>query len=67
MGNYHLTPSADGGMPTLSLSDGAIQFDGSGGLVSNPDISEDLAALTIVYDIKLSPSPTGWQEPIGFG
>lgn len=63
-GNYHLNKSGDG---SISIENGIATFNGTAGLISNPDISEDLESFSLVFDIKTTTNHTDWAEPIGFG
>lgn len=65
MGNYHLSLSGNG---TVSVEDSIATFNGTAGLISNPDLTEDLDSFTLVFDVKTElDSPEGWAEVIGFG
>lgn len=64
MGNYNLAKSGDG---TIGVENGIATFNGTAGLISNPDISEDLESFSLVFDIKTTATYGDWAEPIGFG
>lgn len=69
MGNYDLAlrvadGKADG---TVAVAEGVATFNGTAGLIATNDISEDLTAFTLYFEVQTTGSNSNWAAPVSFG
>lgn len=69
MGNYDLAlRDADGqSNGTVAVAEGVATFNGTAGLIATNDISEDLTAFTLYFEVRTTGLNTNWAAPVSFG